>query len=212
MAPKPVLAGAVGQERGRIRAACGLRVNERASQTGVKLRLRFGGVKLTQAYLAVRPCELEGEKGRTTAVSCAGFSISASAPARVSAMPTTKLTLTSAPGAMVTVRRSATTGSRTEPAVFDSGPGRWSAAGDPALAPRPRKRRRSVSHEAGLSSCRRAPPWRPNIQGGFSPGARGRRVHRTADLRRHELRLDKEAALKAGCDASVAAGASTTSR
>ena len=148
-------------------------------------------------------------------------------------MPVTMSIMTVWSGSSVTVLRMATIGSSTEPSLSDSGPAARIASGSAVLALRPMKRARSVSYDTvpGAASdpasdpasgpapdtTPGAPPdtcgrttIRWNIHGACSSRERGRRVHRMA-WRARTISVCTNRLLNAGCRASVAGGAITTS-
>ena len=92
-----------------------------------------------------RLCDQAISKARAAKLESRYLSINASAAARVSATPEMMCQLAEASDSMTTLRRIATTGSSTAPAVLESGPTSSNAAGEAAERPRPMNRARSVS-------------------------------------------------------------------
>ena len=151
-------------------------------------------------------------KARSTKCRSWYWPASSSACSRVSAAPVTRWNCTGASSETVNAQRIATTGSRTQPAVLESGrdsPTGWSrASGRAGVRPRPRKRARSVSKESS--------PWRPkgtrawNIHASGSSSERRRRVQRMAFCA-GAISVCTNRPLNAWCARSAASGASTTS-
>lgn len=134
----------------------------------------------------------------------------AAAASRVGATPMMRSNWRLWPGASSTDWRAATHGSRTGPAVPDSGPRSSRAAGRCRSRFRPMKRARSVSKlqapAFSLPACRMQ-----NIHGGRSWLERGRRVTRMP-LCPGNSSVCTNRLLKARCNSSFTPGASTTLR
>ena len=147
---------------------------------------------------------------RSKAVGSWCLSARSSASLRDGATSVQNATRAVAPGGIRTRRRRLKIGSSTVPTVLESGRPSITEIGVRMPRPRPRKRARSVSNctvaDASRLRRRRGAPPRPR----GSPGERRRRVARRAPTSATNS-VCTNSLEKAGCAASAAGGASTTS-
>ena len=148
----PVLAISVAG----VGAQRGVRVEHRAREAAVELRVGLGGVELAQRHLAVGPRQLEHAVGEMAVLVLVD-----EREARVARLGRRRRPCRWSPicsGSSVMRQRIATIGSSTEPCAARERRVAASRAGAASVRPRPMKRARSVSYDDVADVARRARP------------------------------------------------------